>query len=108
MKIAAILDCTTLTLGRRLGDEALSQVRALSTSDEWDGVHDIIPRWHEYDMECELMTTLEDLELVMDLEDVEFQLEIEWLHKEIMILNGEEESNPPSGNFVLTHVEGKD
>ena len=62
----------------------------------------------EYDMECELMTTLEDLELVMDLEDVEFQLEIEWLHKEIMILNGEEESNPPSGNFVLTHVEGKD
>ena len=62
----------------------------------------------EYDMECELMTTLEDLELVMDLEDVEFQLEIEWLHKEIMILTGEEESNPPSGNFALTHVEGKD
>ena len=62
----------------------------------------------EYDMECELMTTLEDLELVMDLEDVEFQQEIEWLRKEIMILNGEEESNPPSGNFALTHVEGKD
>ena len=59
----------------------------------------------EYDMECELMTALEDLELVMDLDDVEFQLEIEWLHKEIMILNGEEETHPPSEEFALTHVE---
>ena len=61
----------------------------------------------EYDMECELMMTLEDLELVMDLEDLEFQLEIEWLHKEIMIFNGEEETNPPSQNFALTQVEEK-
>ena len=59
-------------------------------------------------MECELMTTLENLELVNDLEDVEFQLEIEWLHKEFMILTGEEETNRPSENFALTHVKGKD
>ena len=59
----------------------------------------------EYDMECELMTTLEDLKLVMDLEDVEFKLEIEWLHKKIMILNGEEKTNPPSEEFALTPVE---